>query len=106
MLLSRVLAGTFGGPATSVAMSILTDAVPPERRGRAIGKVMGAFAVAAVVGVPVGLELARLGGWQLPFFVISSLGVVVAFGVAAVMPPMRGHLRAASSASAPQREAA
>jgi predicted MFS family arabinose efflux permease len=103
MLLSRVLAGVFGGPATSVAMSILTDAVPPERRGRAIGKVMGAFALASVIGVPAGLELARLGGWQLPFFAISALGVVVAVGVAAVMPPMRGHLRALAMGSAPAR---
>jgi predicted MFS family arabinose efflux permease len=94
MLFARVLAGVFGGPATSVAMSILTDAVPPERRGRAMGKVMGAFSIASVVGVPAGLELARIGGWQAPFFVIAALGVVVALSVAAVMPPMRGHLRA------------
>jgi predicted MFS family arabinose efflux permease len=103
MLLSRVLAGVFGGPATSVAMSILTDAIPPERRGRAIGKVMGAFAVASVIGVPVGLELAQFGGWQLPFFVISALGVVVALGVAGAMPPMRGHLRAPAIGAAPAR---
>jgi predicted MFS family arabinose efflux permease len=103
MVLARVLAGTFGGPATSLAMSILSDAVPPERRGRAVGKVMGAFSVAAVVGVPAGLELARLGGWQLPFFVISGLGVVVALAVAAAMPPMRGHLGAAAGRAAPPR---
>ena len=103
MLLARVLAGTFGGPATSVAMSILSDAVPPERRGRAVGKVMGAFSIAAVVGVPAGLELARLGGWQVPFFVISALGLLVALGTAAAMPPMRGHLNAAARAHAPSR---
>jgi predicted MFS family arabinose efflux permease len=97
MMLARMIAGAFGGPATSVALSILSDAVPPERRGRAMGKVMGAFSVASVVGVPAGLELARLGGWQMPFFVIAGLGVVVAFGVAALMPPMRGHLRSAAS---------
>jgi predicted MFS family arabinose efflux permease len=103
MLLARVLAGAFGGPATSLAMSILSDAVPPERRGRAVGKVMGAFSLAAVVGVPAGLELARLGGWQLPFFVIAGLGVVVALAVAAAMPPMRGHLNAAGRGVAPLR---
>lgn len=103
MLLARVLAGAFGGPATSLAMSILSDAVPPERRGRAVGKVMGAFSLAAVVGVPAGLELARLGGWQLPFFVIAGLGVVVALAVAAAMPPMRGHLNATGRRVAPLR---
>jgi predicted MFS family arabinose efflux permease len=105
MLLARVLAGMFGGPATSLALSILSDAVPPERRGMAMGKVMGAFSVASVVGVPAGLELARIGGWQLPFFVIAGLGVVVASAVAALMPPMRGHLRAgAARAGRPFRE--
>jgi predicted MFS family arabinose efflux permease len=103
MVFARVLAGTFGGPATSLAMSILSDAVPAERRGRAMGKVMGAFSLAAVVGVPAGLELARLGGWQLPFFVIAGLGFVVAFGVAAAMPPMRSHLGGVSNAGLPAR---
>lgn len=103
MVFARVLAGTFGGPATSLALSILSDAVPPERRGRAMGKVMGAFSVAAVVGVPAGLELARLGGWQVPFFVIAALGLVVALAVAAMMPPMRGHLNAAPGRRGPPR---
>lgn len=103
MLLARVLAGMFGGPATSLAMSILSDAIPPERRGRALGKVMGAFSVASVVGVPAGLELARLGGWRLPFFVIAALGVAVAIGVWALTPPMRGHLRGSAGLSEPVR---
>lgn len=100
MMLARLIAGAFGGPATSVALSILSDAVPPERRGRAMGKMMGAFSVASVVGVPAGLELARLGGWPVPFFVIAGLGAVVALAVAALMPPMRAHLRSAAARGA------
>jgi predicted MFS family arabinose efflux permease len=103
MLLARVLAGTFGGPATSLAMSILTDAVPPERRGSAIGKVMGAFSIASVVGVPAGLELARLGGWYVPFLVVAALGVLVVCAVLAWMPPMRAHLAAMGTVAPPQR---
>lgn len=101
MLLARVLAGAFGGPASSLSLSILTDAVPPERRGRAIGKVMGAFSIASVLGVPAGLELARLGGWQLPFFVIAGLGALVTLAAGASLPPMRAHLRV--DAGAPLR---
>jgi predicted MFS family arabinose efflux permease len=103
MLVARVLAGTFGGPATAVAMSILTDVVPPERRGKAIGKVMGAFSVASVLGVPAGLELATLGGWRLPFFVTAGLGLVVASSALALMPPMGGHLAAPGARQAPPR---
>jgi predicted MFS family arabinose efflux permease len=103
MLFARVVAGAFGGPATSLAMSILTDAVPPERRGRAMGKVMGAFSIASVIGIPAGLELARLGGWYLPFIVIAALGVLVALAVWVWMPPMRAHLAARGSQPVPRR---
>lgn len=95
LLLARVLAGSFGGPATALAMSIVTDAVPAERRGRAMGAVAGAFSVASVVGVPIGLELARRGGWRLPFFAIGGLGLLFNALVFAWLPQMRGHLQAA-----------
>jgi len=62
LLAARVAAGLFGGPATSLAFAIVADSVPPERRGRAMGVVMGAFSVATVVGVPAGLWMAQAGG--------------------------------------------
>ena len=67
----------FGGPATSLGLSILADIVPIERRGRAMGTLMGAFSAASVFGVPAGLELARIGGWRMPFFAVAALGVVL-----------------------------
>jgi len=92
LLLARVLAGTFGGPATSLSLSIVTDTVPAERRGQALGKVMGAFSVASVLGVPAGLELARLGGWRMPFFAVGGIGLVIAAGAVALLPSMTAHL--------------
>ena len=92
MIAARLLAGFFGGPATSIALSIVADQVPPERRGRALGSVMSAFSVASVLGVPAGLELARMGGWRVPFFAVAGLGLAVAGSSLALMPPMRGHL--------------
>lgn len=92
MVGTRIVAGSFGGPATSLALSILADVVPPERRGRAMGKVMGAFSVASVLGIPAGLELARLGGWRAPFVTVAAMGVVAAVGVLYWLPPMKAHL--------------
>lgn len=92
MMAARLLAGAFGGPATSLSLSIVADLVPPERRGRALGTVMGAFSIAAVLGVPLGLELARLGGWRLPFFAVAGLGLLVAAGARLVLPPLSAHL--------------
>lgn len=86
MVAARCVAGAFGGPATSLAMSIVADAVPAQRRGKALGAVMGAFAVASVLGVPAGLELARLGGWRLAFVAVALLGAVVIVGAWRVLP--------------------
>jgi predicted MFS family arabinose efflux permease len=92
MLAARMLAGFFGGPATSLALAIVADVVPIERRGRAMGLVSASFAVASVLGMPAGLELARIGGWRMPFFGVAVLGAAIAILVVRVMPPQRGHL--------------
>ena len=92
LVVARVIAGAFGGPATAISLAIIADVVPPARRGRAMGAVMGAFSVASVFGVPLGLELARIGGWQLPFFAVAGLGAVVTTLAVALMPPMTSHL--------------
>jgi len=97
LIAARVAAGAFGGPATASALAIIADVVPPERRGRAMGAVMGAFSVASVLGVPAGLELARLGGWQLPFFAVAALGAVVGVLALTQLPSFTGHLHARSS---------
>ncbi len=92
LLLARIVAGLFGGPATSLAISILTDLVLPERRGRAFGAVMGAFSVASVLGVPAGLWLSRHGGWRLPFFAVAGLGATLGAACVLLLPSVRGHL--------------
>lgn len=77
MLISaRVLAGMFGGPLTALSLSMLADVIPHERRGAAMGKVMGAFSMASVLGVPFGLELSRLFAWQIPFITLGLMAFI------------------------------
>jgi predicted MFS family arabinose efflux permease len=95
LLLARIVAGSFGGPATSLSLAIIADAVPPERRGKAMGAVMAAFSVASVLGVPAGLELAERFGWRAPFFAVAGLGLLLTLAAIWLMPAMRGHLAAA-----------
>ncbi len=92
LVVTRVLAGAFGGPATSVALAIVADVIPPERRGRAMGSVMGAFSIASVLGVPAGLFLAELAGWRAPFFAVAGAGVVISASATWLLPSLRGHL--------------
>ena len=90
LLVGRALAGMFGGPATGLAMTILTDAIAPEKRGRAVGLAGAAFSVAAIAGVPLGLELARIGGWQLPFY---SVAVASGLAMLATLLFIQNHLQ-------------
>jgi predicted MFS family arabinose efflux permease len=92
LIAARALAGIFGGPATSLSLSIIADVIPAERRGRALGTVMGAFSVATVFGVPAGLELARLGSWRTPFLAVAALGLLVAAAAVFMMPKLKLHL--------------
>lgn len=92
MMATRIVAGMFGGPATSISMAMVADVVPPERRGRAMGIVMASFSVASVLGIPAGLYAAELGSWRTPFFGVATLGVLVVAFVAYALPSMRLHL--------------
>ncbi len=92
LMCARVFAGAMGGPATALCLAIIADQVPPERRGRAMGTFMSSFSVASVVGVPVGLELARVVSWRLPFFAVAALGLLIVPLAYRIMPPLRDHL--------------
>ncbi len=92
LLAARIVAGSFGGPATSLSLAVIADAIPPARRGKALGAVMSAFSVASVLGVPAGLELSRRFGWRAPFFAVAALGLVLTLAATRLMPSMRGHL--------------
>jgi predicted MFS family arabinose efflux permease len=88
---ARLLAGAFGGPATAVALAIVSDVVPPERRGRAMGTVMTAFSVASILGVPAGLRMGTLFGWRAPFFSVAALGLLLTVVAVFAMPSLTGH---------------
>lgn len=94
MIASRLVAGLFGGPATALTYSIIADVIPPERRGRALGAVMSAFTVAALLGVPAGLELARLISWHAPF-VFTAVLILLAAAGSLSLPPLRDHVASA-----------
>jgi predicted MFS family arabinose efflux permease len=93
LLAARTFAGAFGGVAASLVLAIVGDAFPFARRATAMGVVMSAFSVASVVGLPLGLHLAGLFGWNAPFQALGWLGVAVLVLAAVLLPPMRGHLR-------------
>jgi DHA1 family inner membrane transport protein len=65
---------------------------PAERRGRATGTLMLAFAVASVAGVPLGIALGTRLGWQAPFFALTALGLPLVGLAAWSLPPVAAHM--------------
>lgn len=88
----RALTGAFGGPVIASSMAIVADVFPDNRRGEAVGKVFASFSLAAVLGVPVSLEIAHYYGWWAPFVAVSAVAVVTMFILYRYLPPMRAHL--------------
>jgi predicted MFS family arabinose efflux permease len=72
--------------------AIASDVSPVAERGRAIGQVMVAFSVASVLGVPLGLEAARYGGWQAPFIALSVIGIIPLVFATRKLPVLAGHI--------------
>src|SRR5690606_35061877 len=76
-LLARILTGMFGGLTGSIVIAIVSDLIPFERRGAAMGILSMAFAFASVLGVPIGLLIADIWHWQVPFYLIAFFCIPV-----------------------------
>jgi predicted MFS family arabinose efflux permease len=91
LLTARCVTGGFGGIHGGLALAIVADVFPPERRGRATGTLMLSFAMASVVGVPLGIALGTRLGWQTPFFALAMLGVPLLGLAAWSLPRLPPH---------------
>lgn len=101
LLLARILTGLFGGILSALIYSIVGDYIPYERRGNAMGKVMAAFAVASVMGVPAGLWLAAAFDWHTPFLALGVFSVLMFILAVVFLPPMKAHLEKREPAEKP-----
>ncbi|WP_411109982.1 MFS transporter [Streptomyces sp. c-19] len=90
LLGTRALAGAAAGLFTPAAATAAVALVPPERRGRALGLVLGGMSAGTVLGVPLGLLVAAAHGWRAALWLITALGVAALLGVAGALPRVRG----------------
>lgn len=93
LLLARGVTGMFGGVLGSLILSATSDVISQERRGTAMGIIMGAFSVASVFGIPIGLYLANKINWHMPFMLLAILGGSIAFVAQMYLPSLRSHLK-------------
>lgn len=92
MTLVRIITGIFGGLIGAQVLTIIGDIIPYERRGQAMGLLMGGFALASVVGVPLGLFLANTFDWYFPFLVVAGVGLVLYPFLLKYIPKVDAHL--------------
>lgn len=91
LLFARIFAGLFGGLIGAQVLSIIADIFPYEERGKAMGAIMSAFAVASTLGVPFALYLANLISWHAPFLLVGILGVALVPMLMKFIPKMNQH---------------
>jgi MFS transporter, DHA1 family, inner membrane transport protein len=92
LLAARFLTGAFGGVLGGMALAIIGDVFPEAKRGAATGILMTSFALASVLGVPLGLALGQNLGWHIPFYCIAILGLPILFLAARALPRLDAHV--------------
>lgn len=103
LLLSRLFAGTFGGLIGAQVLSIIADMFAYEQRGKAMGSIMSAFAVASTFGVPFSLYLANLISWHAPFLMVVLIGLITIPFLLKYIPSLTAHIQAGDKPTMGQR---
>jgi len=100
LLAARIITGLFGGVIGSISMAIITDLFALQQRGRVMGFIQMGFGGSQVLGVPIGLYLANVWGWEAPFWMVASLSIAIAIMIALKLRPIVQHLLAQREKSA------
>ena len=87
LLAARLLAAAGSALVSPLALSLIDDVVPAERRGRAQGIVFAGFSVAMTIGVPLGAIIADRAHWRVVFALIAGTCFIAASLAAGVRIP-------------------
>lgn len=88
LLAARFIAGIPHGAYFGVAALTAASLVPPERRARAVGRVMLGLTIANIFGVPLATWLGQSLGWRADFILVGALAVITMIGVRVCLPPI------------------
>lgn len=100
LIAARIVTGLFGGVIGSISLAIVADLFPLEQRGRVMGFMQMGFGASQVLGIPIGLYIANIWGWQSPFLMIVGLATIVWLFIVFRMQPINKHLALQTDRSA------
>jgi len=101
LLAGRLLTALSQALFWSVVVPVAAGLVPPEVRGRAVGRLTIGAALAPVVGIPAGTWLGEQAGWQIPFAVLAGVGLVTCLGIMAILPRVEAQYGATDRGTEP-----
>jgi predicted MFS family arabinose efflux permease len=86
LLMARAVAGIGAGLYSPLAAAAAASLVSKENRGRALGMTLGGMSMGTVVGVPLGLIVAKHLGWHGTLWVVTALGLIAMIGIVIWFP--------------------
>lgn len=92
MLFSRFFTGIFGGLLGGVSTAIISDIIPYERRGNAMGILNLGFGLAAIVGIPFSIFVYKHFDIFWPFRIVGILSFLVLIPAYYYLPSLKGHI--------------
>ena len=90
LMTARFVAGVPHGAYFGVASLVAAGLVTPERRGRAVSRVLLGLAVANVAGVPAATWLGQHAGWRAAYVLVAALAALTILLVALLVPGAPG----------------
>lgn len=82
----RFVTGLPHGAYFGVACVLAASLAPPDRRARAVARVMLGLTVATVIGVPFANVVGRAVGWRWAFVIVAALAALTAIAVSWTAP--------------------
>lgn len=92
LVMARIITGIFGGVMSSISMAIVADLFSLDQRGRVMGFMQMGFGLSQILGIPISLYIAAQYNWQMPFYFIVALSLLMMTAILFGLQPIRKHL--------------
>jgi predicted MFS family arabinose efflux permease len=92
LVMARIFTGIFGGVMSSISMAIVADLFSLQQRGRVMGFMQMGFGLSQILGIPISLYIASKSSWQMPFYMIVGLSILMLMAILLALKPVRAHL--------------
>jgi predicted MFS family arabinose efflux permease len=97
MLFARFFTGIFGGLLGGISTAFVSDMIPYERRGKAMGTLNLGFGLASIIGIPMAIFICEHMNVFWPFRIVGILSLIILIPAYLYLPNMKEHITADNS---------